>query len=103
MATTGSGLLDVKMPRLSDSMEEGTILRWLKRPGEPVSKGTPLVEVETDKATMVYEAEFEGMLEEIVVDEGGTAALGAVIARATTTDRPARAASCRARGARGEP
>ena len=58
-------------------------------PGDTVAKGVPLVEVETDKATIVYEAEFDGVLEEIVVDEGGTAALGAVIARATTTDRPA--------------
>jgi pyruvate/2-oxoglutarate/acetoin dehydrogenase E1 component len=72
------------MPKLSDSMEEATILRWLKRPGEPVRKGNPLVEVETDKATMIYEAEFNGTLDEIVVDEGGTVALGAVIARASS-------------------
>ncbi len=86
---------DVTMPKLSDSMEEATILRWLKRPGEAVRKGAPLVEVETDKATMVYEAEFNGMLDEIVVDEGGTAALGAVIARATSeaVAAPARAAA----------
>ena len=76
--------LDVTMPKLSDSMEEATILRWLKRPGEPVRKGAPLVEVETDKATMVYDAEFNGTLDEIVVDEGGTALLGAVIARASS-------------------
>jgi acetoin:2,6-dichlorophenolindophenol oxidoreductase subunit beta len=76
--------VEVTMPKLSDSMEEATILRWLKRPGEPVRKGVPLLEVETDKATMVYEAEFDGTLDEIVVDEGGTAALGAVIARASS-------------------
>ncbi len=74
-------LVDVGMPRLSDSMEEATILSWLKRPGDAVARGEPLVEVETDKATMVYEAETEGVLEEIVVDDGGTAELGAVIAR----------------------
>ena len=86
--------LEVTMPKLSDSMEEATILRWLKRPGEPVRKGVPLVEVETDKATMVYEAEFNGMLDEIVVDEGGTVALGAVIARASSAaaEAPTRAA-----------
>jgi acetoin:2,6-dichlorophenolindophenol oxidoreductase subunit beta len=72
---------EILMPKLSDAMEEATILRWLKQPGDSVAKGEPLVEVETDKATMVYEAEFEGVLAEIVVDEGGTAALGAVIAR----------------------
>jgi pyruvate dehydrogenase E2 component (dihydrolipoamide acetyltransferase) len=75
-------LLDVTMPRLSDQMEEATVLRWLKGPGDAVAKGEPLVEVETDKATMVYEAEFDGVLDEIVVGDGRTAALGEVIARA---------------------
>jgi pyruvate dehydrogenase E2 component (dihydrolipoamide acetyltransferase) len=74
-------LVDLPMPRLSDSMEEATVLQWLKRPGEAVEKGEPLVEVETDKATVVYEAERSGVLEEVLVDDGGTAALGAVIAR----------------------
>jgi pyruvate/2-oxoglutarate/acetoin dehydrogenase E1 component len=74
-------LVDIGMPRLSDSMEEATILTWLKRPGDAVTRGEPLVEVETDKATMVYEAETAGVLEEIVVDDGSTADLGAVIAR----------------------
>jgi pyruvate dehydrogenase E2 component (dihydrolipoamide acetyltransferase) len=74
-------LVDLPMPRLSDSMEEATVLQWLKRPGDAVAKGEPLVEVETDKATVVYEAEHAGMLEEVLVDDGGTAALGAVIAR----------------------
>ncbi len=75
-------LVDVVMPRLSDQMEEATVSRWLKAPGEAVEKGEPLVEVETDKATMVYEAEFDGVLEEIVVGDGAAAALGEVIARA---------------------
>ena len=66
-------LVDIGMPRLSDSMEEATILSWLKRPGDDVARGEPLVEVETDKATMVYEAETDGVLEEIVVDDGSTA------------------------------
>jgi pyruvate dehydrogenase E2 component (dihydrolipoamide acetyltransferase) len=79
---SATSLVDVAMPRLSDQMEEATVTRWLKDAGDPVAKGEPLVEVETDKATMVYEAEFTGVLEEIVVQEGETAALGAVIARA---------------------
>jgi pyruvate/2-oxoglutarate/acetoin dehydrogenase E1 component len=74
-------IVDIGMPRLSDSMEEATVSKWLKRPGDPVSRGDELVEVETDKATVVYEAEHDGVLEEIVVDDGGTAALGAPIAR----------------------
>jgi acetoin:2,6-dichlorophenolindophenol oxidoreductase subunit beta len=73
-------LVDIRMPRLSDSMEEATVLTWLKRPGEQVSRGDPLVEVETDKATAVYEAELDGVLEEIVVQEGETVALGVLIA-----------------------
>ena len=69
------------MPRLSDSMEEATIVAWLKQPGEAFLRGEPLVEVETDKATVVYEAEADGLLAEILVSEGGTAALGEPIAR----------------------
>lgn len=71
----------VRMPRLSDSMVEATIVGWLKQPGEPFVRGEPLVEVETDKATIVYEAEADGVLAEILVPEGGTAALGEPIAR----------------------
>jgi pyruvate dehydrogenase E2 component (dihydrolipoamide acetyltransferase) len=69
------------MPRLSDSMEEAVVLRWLKQPGDAVAKGEPLVEVETDKATVVYEAEVDGVLSEISVGENETARLGDVIAR----------------------
>src|SRR3954462_11315664 len=71
---------DVTMPRLSDSMEERTILKWLKSEGDDVSKGDELVEIETDKATMTYEADTDGTLE-IVADEGATLAIGEVIAR----------------------
>jgi pyruvate dehydrogenase E2 component (dihydrolipoamide acetyltransferase) len=71
---------DVLMPRLSDSMEEGTILKWLKASGDQVSRGDELVEIETDKATMTYEADTDGVLE-IVAAEGDTLPIGAVIAR----------------------
>jgi pyruvate dehydrogenase E2 component (dihydrolipoyllysine-residue acetyltransferase) len=73
--------VDVVMPRLSDSMEEGTILRWLKSPGDRVSLGEELVEIETDKANMVYEAPAAGSLIEIVAGEGDTLPIGKVIAR----------------------
>lgn len=69
---------DVIMPRLSDSMEEGTILRWLKTDGENVERGEELLEIETDKATMTYEADSNGMLT-ITVQEGATVPVGAVI------------------------
>jgi pyruvate dehydrogenase E2 component (dihydrolipoamide acetyltransferase) len=71
---------DVIMPRLSDSMEEGTILKWLKGDGEEVARGEDLVEIETDKATMTYEADQSGMLE-IVAAEGATLPIGELIAR----------------------
>jgi pyruvate dehydrogenase E2 component (dihydrolipoamide acetyltransferase) len=82
----GQVVREIGMPRLSDSMEEATVTRWLKRPGDAVARGEELVEVETDKATVVYEAEFSGVLDEILVDEGATAALGAPIARLRTSE-----------------
>jgi pyruvate dehydrogenase E2 component (dihydrolipoamide acetyltransferase) len=72
---------DVTMPRLSDSMEEGTILKWLVEKGGEVKRGEPLVEIETDKANMTYEADTSGTLIEVVADEGDTLAIGEVIAR----------------------
>src|SRR6476646_2759697 len=71
---------DVVMPRLSDSMEEGTILKWLKAEGDEVARGDELVEIETDKATMTYEADSPGTLS-IVAQEGETLPIGQVIAR----------------------
>jgi pyruvate dehydrogenase E2 component (dihydrolipoamide acetyltransferase) len=78
--------VDVLMPRLSDAMEEGTILAWLKTDGESVVTGDELVEIETDKANMVYEAPLDGVLH-IVAADGDTLAVGqriATIADATT-------------------
>jgi pyruvate dehydrogenase E2 component (dihydrolipoamide acetyltransferase) len=72
---------DIVMPRLSDSMEEGTILRWLKSAGDQVSLGEELVEIETDKANMVYEAPAGGTLIETLAQEGDTLPIGQVIAR----------------------
>ncbi|MHB1809119.1 MAG: dihydrolipoamide acetyltransferase family protein, partial [Solirubrobacteraceae bacterium] len=69
----------VAMPRLSDSMEEGTILRWLAADGEAVRRGQELAEIETDKASMVYEADAAGTLR-ILAREGETLPVGAPIA-----------------------
>lgn len=71
---------DITMPKLSDTMEEGKILRWLKQPGEPIDVGEVLVEVETDKADMEIEAEHGGVLREIRLQEGDSGPVGAVIA-----------------------
>ena len=69
---------DVVMPRLSDSMEEGTILRWLKAEGDVVARGDELCEIETDKATMTYEADSGAL--HILAAEGETLAIGQPIA-----------------------
>jgi pyruvate dehydrogenase E2 component (dihydrolipoamide acetyltransferase) len=74
-------MADIVMPRLSDSMEEGTVLKWLKQPGDEVAVGDELVEIETDKANMVYEADTAGTLTEIVAQEGDTLPIGEVIAK----------------------
>ena len=69
------------MPRLSDSMEEGTVLKWMKSVGDEVALGDELVEIETDKANMVFEADAAGTLIEIIAGEGDTLPIGEVIAR----------------------
>jgi pyruvate dehydrogenase E2 component (dihydrolipoamide acetyltransferase) len=61
---------DVKLPRLGQGMESGTIVRWLKAEGDTVEKGEPLYEVDTDKATQEVEAEASGVLLRIAVQEG---------------------------------
>jgi pyruvate dehydrogenase E2 component (dihydrolipoyllysine-residue acetyltransferase) len=72
---------DIVMPRLSDSMEEGTVLQWLKSVGDEIAVGDELVEIETDKANMAYESDVEGELTEILVQEGETVPIGTPIAR----------------------
>jgi pyruvate dehydrogenase E2 component (dihydrolipoamide acetyltransferase) len=74
-------MADVVMPRLSDSMEEGTILQWLKSVGDEIAVGDELVEIETDKANMAYEADVAGTLTEILAEEGETLPIGSTIAR----------------------
>jgi len=68
------------MPRLSDTMEEGRIGRWLKREGDSFREGDVIAEIETDKATMEFQAYDAGTVLRIIVDDGETAALGAPIA-----------------------
>jgi pyruvate dehydrogenase E2 component (dihydrolipoamide acetyltransferase) len=72
--------VEVTMPKLSDTMEEGKILRWMKRPGDRVAIGEVIAEVETDKANMELEAYDEGVLSEVRLAEGESAPVGAVIA-----------------------
>ncbi|MBF4457880.1 MULTISPECIES: dihydrolipoamide acetyltransferase family protein [unclassified Pseudoclavibacter] len=74
-------MIDILMPRLSDTMQEGAIAAWHKQPGDAVAVGDLLVEIETDKATMEYEAYDAGVLRDILVAEGEVATIGTVIAR----------------------
>src|SRR5258708_8955968 len=71
---------EVTMPRLSDTMQEGTIAHWLKKAGDEVKKGDILAEVETDKATMDLEAYEAGTLQQILVQEGETVPIGQAVA-----------------------
>ena len=86
-------MIEIKMPRLSDTMEEGAISTWRKQPGDKVAVGDVLVEIETDKAVMEYEAYQAGTLAEILIPEGRNADIGAPIALLDDgADRPAPAA-----------
>jgi pyruvate dehydrogenase E2 component (dihydrolipoamide acetyltransferase) len=71
---------ELTMPRLSDTMEQGTIGRWLKREGESFHEGDVIAEIETDKATMDFQAYEDGTMLRILVGDGESAALGAPIA-----------------------
>jgi 2-oxoglutarate dehydrogenase E2 component (dihydrolipoamide succinyltransferase) len=74
-------MIDIKMPQLGESVTEGTVGRWLKRPGDPVAKYEPLLEVVTDKVDTEVPAPEAGVLHEILVPEGETVRVGTVIAR----------------------
>lgn len=84
---------DIVMPRLSDTMEEGKLLRWLKHQGDSIHKGDALAEVETDKANMEVEAFEDGILAEILRGEGDSVPVGETIARLSRpgerVDKPA--------------
>src|SRR5882724_70054 len=70
----------VIMPKLSPTMEEGQLSRWLKREGDKVSMGEPLAEIDTDKATMEMQALGSGVLRKILIQEGESSPLGQLIA-----------------------
>src|SRR6266404_2729356 len=70
----------VIMPKLSPTMEEGVVSRWLKKEGDKVSMGEPLAEIDTDKATMEMQALANGVLRKILINEGESAPLGQTIA-----------------------
>src|SRR2546430_1669014 len=71
---------EIQMPKLSDTMTEGTLVSWKKKKGDKVSAGDVIAEIETDKATMEWESPEDGTLTEIYVDEGGKVEVGQRIA-----------------------
>jgi len=72
--------INLEMPKLSDTMTEGTVVRWLKKEGDQIEIGDEVAEIETDKATMAMEAFDEGILAKILIPEGGKAPIGSVLA-----------------------
>ena len=70
----------INMPRLSDTMEEGTVAKWFKKVGDTINEGDILAEIETDKATMEFESFNEGELLHIGIQEGGTAPVDTLLA-----------------------
>lgn len=73
-------MAEVIMPKMGDAMEEGTLLKWLKNPGDEVSEGDPIAEIETDKVTLEIEANEAGFLTNTLVDEGDTVPIGTAVA-----------------------
>lgn len=73
--------VDFKLPQLADSQEEGVITRWLKEPGQAVTAGEPLLEVETEKVNSELESPVDGVLAEIRAPVGARVPVGQVIAR----------------------
>ena len=77
--------MDLELPRLADTLVEGTVTRWFKKAGEPVREGEALVEIETDKVNSELAAPADGVLAEILVAEGETVPVGRLLARITTS------------------
>jgi pyruvate dehydrogenase E2 component (dihydrolipoamide acetyltransferase) len=71
---------EIRMPKLSDTMEEGTLIAWRKRPGDPIQRGEILADIETDKADMEFESYTEGTIHSLAIEAGTTVPVGALIA-----------------------
>ena len=85
-------MADITMPKLSDTMEDGMVVRWLKRVGEAVAKGEVVAEIETDKATMEMESLEDGVLSEIHVEEGQRVSVGEPMAAIDSGGQPSQSA-----------
>jgi pyruvate dehydrogenase E2 component (dihydrolipoamide acetyltransferase) len=79
-------MAEVIMPKMGDAMEEGTLLKWLKNPGDEVAEGDPIAEIETDKVTLEIEASEDGFLTNTLVEEGATVPIGTPVATIGSED-----------------
>ncbi len=79
---------EITMPKMSDTMEEGKVIRWLKNAGDRVAQGEPIAEIETDKANVEMEAFEAGVLGDVLVHEGDTVPVGAVMATIEAVGTP---------------
>ncbi len=84
-------MAEVIMPKMGDAMEEGTLLKWLKNPGDEVSEGDPIAEIETDKVTLEIEASEDGFLTNTLVEEGATVPIGTAVAMIGSQDEVGKA------------
>ncbi|HEY8848738.1 MAG TPA: biotin/lipoyl-containing protein, partial [Thermoanaerobaculia bacterium] len=73
-------MAEIIMPKMGDAMTEGKVVRWYKKAGEPVKKGEPLLEIETDKVNLDLEAEQDGTIGDVAVQEGQMAPVGGRLA-----------------------
>jgi pyruvate dehydrogenase E2 component (dihydrolipoamide acetyltransferase) len=94
---------EVIMPKMGQTMEKGKIVKWLKKEGETVQRGEPLLEIETDKTTIEIEARGSGILRKILTQEGSEAPIAEVIGYIGTEDEPLPEAATRARVAPSKP
>ena len=90
----------IKLPKLAITMEEGIVVRWLKQEGEPVAKGEPVVEIETEKANAEIESTCAGYLKRITVKESETVPVEAVLAYIASDEAELKAPFEPAAGAR---
>lgn len=93
--------VEIKLPQLGESIHEGTIARWLKKPGDQIDKYEPLVEITTDKVNVEMPSPFAGVLKELLVAEGETRPVGSPIARIETAGTETAAAHTAARAVPG--
>src|SRR5580658_350602 len=96
-------MTDVVMPQMGESIVEGTLTKWLKKPGEHVERDEPLFEISTDKVDTEIPSPAAGTLSEVLVDEGKTVGIHTIVARISDGSAPAQPAPAQAKPAETKP